>query len=83
MCPVREIKKGPVTVEAVELSLSKWVGFEHVQLEKRERERDIDRERKRERRDVPARRITSNGLRCDDGISKNAGSLAGWSTRVP
>lgn len=45
MCPVREIKKGPVTVEAVEPRLSK-MGVFWACGTGAERERERDRERR-------------------------------------
>lgn len=55
-------------VEVVELSLTRWVRFGHVQLGQRERERG--------EKTFQPEGITSKGLR-HGGIRKNADSLAG------
>ena len=65
MCPAEEIKKGPMTMEAAELSLTRWVRSGCVQLGPRERG---------EKKFQPEG-ITSKGLR-RDGVCKNPDSLA-------
>lgn len=55
-------------VEVVELSLTRWVRFGHVQLGQRERERG--------EKTFQPEGITSKGLK-HGGIRKNADSLAG------
>lgn len=64
LCPSEKIKKGPVTMEATELRLTRWVRFGPVSLGLRGREK----------KKLQPEGIANKGLRSDD-VCKNTNRL--------